>query len=113
MHLGLNLATGGARYAGPGAATALSAAGELELGGSTSFVSGSRLAVSIFPGFGMGHLTSADATAIAATSGTRPMFGAAAAWKFRDGLSIDVGFERVILTGGPTQMGAGVSWRLR
>lgn len=108
MHVGLELAAGGARYAGAGAASGLSAAGELEVGGSTSFVAGSRLAVSVFPGFGVGHLNSADATA----TGTRPMFGAAVAWKLRHGFSIDVGAERVILTGGPTQVGAGVSWRL-
>ncbi len=109
MHVGLNLALGGARYAGAGAASGVSAAGELEIGGSTSFVANSRLALSVFPGFGMGHFSSADAT----ETGTRPMLGAAAAWKFRHGFSIDVGAERVVLSGGPTQLGAGVSWRLR
>jgi hypothetical protein len=109
MHLGLNLAAGGARYAGSGAASGLSAAGELEVGGSTSFVAGSRLALSVFPGFGLGHLSSADATA----TGTRPMLGAAAAWTFRHGVALSLGAERVFLEGGPTQLGAGISWRLR
>jgi hypothetical protein len=109
MHVGLNLAVGGARYAGSGAASAYSAAGELDLGGSASFVGGTRLALSVFPGFGMGHLTSADATA----TGTRPMFGAAAAWTFRRGVALDLGAQRVILNGGPTQFGAGISWRVR
>ena len=109
MHVGLNLAAGGARYAGSGAASGLSAAGELEVGGSTSFVADSRLALSVFPGFGVGHLNSADATA----TGTRPMLGAAAAWKFRRGFALDLGAERVILKGGPTQLGAGISWRVR
>jgi hypothetical protein len=109
MHVGLNLAAGVARYAGAGAASAYSAAGELDVAGSTSFVGGTRLALSVFPGFGMGHLNSADATA----TGTRPMMGAAAAWTFRRGLALDLGAERVILKGGPTQFGAGISWRAR
>ncbi len=109
MHVGLNLAFGGARYAGPGAANAVSASGELELGGSTSFVASSRLSLSVFPGVGVGHYNSADLTG----TGTRPMLGAAAAWKFRRGFSIDVGAEQVRLSGGPTQFGAGVSWRVR
>jgi hypothetical protein len=108
MHVGLNLAFGGARYAGTGAASAYSGAGELDVGGSTSFIGKSRLAFSIFPGFGMGHLNSADATA----TGTRPMLGAATSWTFRGRLAFDLGIERVVLKGGPTQVGAGLSWRV-
>jgi hypothetical protein len=108
MHVGLNLAAGGARYAGTGAATAYSAAGELDVGGSTSFVGESRLAFSVFPGFGMGHLSSVDAT----ETGMRPMFGAATSWRSQLGLALEIGVERVILKGGPTQFGAGISWRV-
>lgn len=109
VRVGLNLAAGGARYSGVGHATGVSGDGELDLGVSTMWIGGSRLALSLLPGLGIGHLSSADATA----TGARPLFGAAAAWRFRRGIAIDVGAERVVLRGGPTQFGAGISWHER
>jgi hypothetical protein len=109
LHVGVNLSAGGAQYLGAGHASGASAAGELDVGGSSSFIAGSRLALSLLPGIGSGHLNSADVTA----TGTRPLFGVAASWRFRHGVAIDLGAERVVLKGGPTQIGAGISWHAR
>jgi hypothetical protein len=109
LHVGVRLSAGGAEYLGAGHASGASAAGELDVGGSTSFIAGSRLALSLVPGFGSGHLNSADVTA----TGTRPLFGVAASWRFRHGVAIDLGTERVVLKGGPTQLGIGMSWHAR
>lgn len=104
-HVAIEVAVGGARYMGGGHATARSAAAVLDIGGGIPFFGGSRLSVSVLPGLGRGSLWSADATG----GGTRALLGAGASWIFPHGVSIDVGTQRVILPGGPRQIGAGLS----
>ena len=36
--------------------------------------------------------------------------GAALAWTFRSGLGLNIGMQRIIIAGGPTQLGAGLGW---
>jgi hypothetical protein len=66
------------------------------------------MAVSLMPGVGIGRFSSVDETAY----GTRPTLGAALAWSLRSGVVIDMGLQRVYIDGGPTQAGAGLSWRM-
>lgn len=108
-HVAIDAMAGGARFSGVGHASAYSFAGALDVGGSVRMSSSSRLAFSIFPGFGYGHLSSVDELG----GGTRPLLGAAASLMFSRGVSIDVGARRIVLAGGPTQLGVGVSWHRR
>jgi hypothetical protein len=108
-HVAIDAMAGGARFSGVGHASAYSFAGALDIGGSVRLSSSSRLALSVFPGFGYGHLTSVDELG----GGTRPVLGAAASLLFARGVSIDLGARRIVLVGGPTQLGAGVSWHRR
>jgi len=67
-----------------------------------------RIAASVVPGAGYGRIS--DPTAVEA--GVRPTFGAALAFEFRSGFNVDLGMQRVIISGGPMQVGVGLSWAL-
>jgi hypothetical protein len=105
-HIDLQLMTGGARYTGDGNASAYSAAAAVDMGGSVSLRGSSRLALSVIPGVGFGHLTSADETG----GDVRPLLGAAISWRSRHGVSLEIGARRVVVTGGPTQFGMSIAW---
>jgi hypothetical protein len=107
--LGVRAAFGGARYLGDGHAMAMSMAGAVAVGIDLAFARNSHFSVTVMPGFGVGRIVSVDETAY----GTRPMFGAAAAWKFRSWPALNFGMEKVFLTDGPIQIGTGLSWRIR
>jgi hypothetical protein len=107
-HVGVEILAGGARFSGTGHASAYSIASSLDIGGSIP-VGSSRLALSIIPGIGYGHLTSIDETG----GGTRPVLGAAISLTFSRRVALDIGARRIVLSGGPTQVGAGVSWHRR
>jgi hypothetical protein len=40
------------------------------------------------------------------------MIGGAVSWTLTSALGIDLGMQRVIISRGPTQLGAGFSWNL-
>jgi hypothetical protein len=105
-HVDVQLMAGGARYSGDGHASAYSAAATVDVGGSVLLRGSSRLALSVIPGMGFGHLSSADETA----RGTRPVIGGAVSWRSRHGVALNVGAQRVVLSGGPTQFGVNIAW---
>jgi hypothetical protein len=105
-HVDVQLMAGGARYSGDGHASAYSAAATVDVGGSVLLGGSSRLALSLIPGMGFGHLSSADETA----GGARPLIGGAMSWRSRHGVSVNVGAQRVVLAGGPTQFGMSIAW---
>jgi hypothetical protein len=107
--VGLRASLGGARYGGPEGATAASGAVTLPISIALPFKRTSLLCASIVPGFGTGRIASADL----AERGSRPMIGAAVSWTLTSKLGIDLGMQRVIISRGPTQLGAGFSWNLR
>lgn len=109
VHAALDLAVGGARYTGAGHARALSAASTLAVGVGLPLFRGMRLTGSFMPGIGFGRFESIDESA----SGFRPLLGAAASVTFRRGVSLSLGLQRVVLSGGPTQFGLGLSWHRR
>ena len=109
LHVSLDADVGGGHFAGEGHANAYSGAIGVDLGGSVRVAGGSRLSLVVIPGLGIGHLNSADVTA----TGYRPLIGAAASWQFRHGVALDAGMRRIVLRGGPTQFGGGVSWHIR
>jgi hypothetical protein len=107
--LGVRVTAGAARYVGQGGAMGSSVTGAAEISVAFPAVWSSRAAISVMPGLGIGRFSSVDETAY----GTRPMLGAALAWSLRNDLMIDVGMQRIYITDGPTQLGAGLTWRTR
>ena len=99
----LDLAAGGARFAGAGHARALSASSSLDVGGGLPLFHGMRLSGSFMPGLGFGRFDSVEASA----SGFRPLIGAAASVRFGRHVSLDLGLQKIVLSGGPTQFGGG------
>ncbi|GAC1655133.1 MAG: hypothetical protein NVS4B3_19610 [Gemmatimonadaceae bacterium] len=106
---GLRTGIGGARYLGAGHATAFSVAAAAAIGVGLPFIWASRPSASVLPGFGFGRLASADVKA----HGTRPSLGGALAWTFGSGFGVDVGAQRIFISGGPTQLGMGLAWNGR
>lgn len=97
---------GAARYLGEGRASAGSFAGSASF--ALVFPLGStRMLVAILPGMGVGRFASIDQDAY----GTRPIFGATAAWILPWGMVADLGFRHVYIGGGPNEIGLGLSWR--
>ena len=100
---------GGARYLGEGHTTAASAAAAFVFSGGVPFVRHSHLSVALTEGFGIARTAYVDGI----DGGMRPMLGAALAWTFNSGFSINAGMERIILADAPPQIGMGLSWRIR
>jgi hypothetical protein len=105
--VGLRVSLGGARNRGPDASTAVSAAIAVPIDIALPFKKTSSLCASIVPGFGFGSIASTDV----AESGFLPMIGAAVAWNITSAFGVDLGVQRIIIVGGPTQVGAALSWR--
>ena len=106
MHIAIDLASGGARYSGVGHATAYASSGVLDVGVGLATFKHTRLAVTVNPGIGYGRLQSTDASG----HGFRTLLGASVSWRTPIGLALDVGMQRVVLAGGPTAYGGGLSW---
>lgn len=106
--VGLRLSVGGAQYLGAEASTSASAAITMPIDIALPLMKSSVLCASIVPGFGYGRISSTDL----AESGVLPMIGAALAWTITTRLGVDLGMQRVIITGGPIQIGAAVSLKL-
>jgi hypothetical protein len=105
-HVDVELSAGGARYSGEGHAFANAGTAAVDVGGSVALAGRSRLAFSVIPGMGFGHLASADEN----DGGARPLIGGAVSWRSRHGVAINIGAQRVVLSGGPTQFGMSVAW---
>jgi hypothetical protein len=48
-----------------------------------------------------------------AAGGFLPMIGAAVSWTVASRVGVNVGVQRIVIAGGPTQIGAALSWKLR
>jgi hypothetical protein len=105
--LALRAGVGGARFLGTGHSMGGSAVAAIAAGLGVPFIRKSRLVVSLVPGFGFGGIASPDETA----NGSRPTLGGVLAWNFASGLGVDLGIQRIIISGGPALIGTGLSWR--
>jgi hypothetical protein len=105
----LRLSLGGARSLGTDRTVAGSTALSLPMNLALPLGSGSSFAISIQPGFGYGHIASPDFGA----GGILPMFGTAISLHTGRRFGVHIGAERVFVDGGPTQVGAGLSWWIR
>ena len=105
----VRLSAGGASFRGEGQASASTTAGTGILGVTFPALMSTHVALSLSAGVGAGQFSSTDETA----HGARPLAGGAVAWALPRGLVIDAGFQRIIIAGGPTQLGSSITWRAR
>jgi hypothetical protein len=105
---GLRLSLGGARFTGSTPASTQSAALAVPIDFALPVGRSSYVCASVVPGMGYGRITSVDVT----QSGVLPMIGAAVTWTIGPRFGVDVGMQRIIIGGGPTQIGAAFSWKL-
>lgn len=104
--VGLRTEVGAAHYRGQSQTTAASAASALVVGVGLPFIRESHLSATVSPGFGMGRIALVDGI----HNGARPTLGAALAWTSKSGLGLNIGMQRIVIAGGPTQLGAGIGW---
>jgi hypothetical protein len=104
--VGLRADVGGAHYRGSSQTTAASAAGAVVVGIGLPLTGHSHLSASVSPGIGVGRIALVDGI----HSGARRTLGAAVAWIHSSGLALNVGMQRIVIAGGPTQLGAGIGW---
>ena len=106
VSVGLRTDVGGAHYRGDSQTTAASAAAAVAVGVGFPFIRESHLLAVVSPGIGVGRIALVDGI----HTGTRPTLGAALAWTFSSGFAVNFGMQRIVIAGGPTQLGAGVGW---
>jgi len=104
--VGLRADVGGAHYRGSSQTNAGSIAGAVVGGVGVPLTKNSHLSATIFPGVGVGKIALVDGV----HTGTRRSLGAALAWTHASGLAFDLGMQRIMIAGGPTEVGAGVGW---
>ena len=104
--LGLRADVGGARYRGGSQTTAASAAGAVVIGGGLPFIGKSHLSATVSPGMAVGRIALIDGI----HTGARRTLGAALAWIHSSGLAVNIGMQRIVIAGGPTELGAGIGW---
>ena len=104
--LGVRSDVGGAHYRGSSQTDAGSFATAVvaELG--VPLILNWHLSVTISPGIGTGRIALADGI----HSGTRRTLGAALALIHASGLALNVGMQKVMIAGGPTEVGAALGW---
>ena len=105
--VGLRSEVGGTHYRGSSQTTAASATTAVVVGVGLPLNGQSHLSASVSPGIGVGRIALVDGI----HSGTRRTLGAALAWTHSSGVAVNLGMQRIVIAGGPTQMGfvAGVT----
>jgi len=104
--VGLRVDVGGAHYRGESQTTAASAASAVVFGVGRPFIGQSHLSAAISPGIGFGRIALFDGI----HSGTRPTLGAALAWTHSSGVAVNLSMQRIVIAGGPRQLGVAVGW---
>jgi hypothetical protein len=104
--VGLRADVGGAHYRGSSQTSAGSAAAAVVIGGGVPFIGKSHLSAAVSPGIAVGRIALFDGI----HSGARRTLGAALSWIHSSGLALNLGMQRIVIAGGPTQLGAGLGW---
>ena len=104
--LGVRADVGGSHYHGSSQTNAGSIGAAVVAGVGVPLTENSHLSATISPGVGMGRIALVDGV----HQGTRPTLGAALAWIHATGLAINLGIQRIIISGGPTEVGAALGW---
>jgi hypothetical protein len=106
LDAGLHLSLGGARYSGAESSNARSLAIDLPLELALPIGASGKLRASFLPGIGYGRITSTDIS----QGGILPTLGSAIAWTATRHLTFGIGLQRIVIAGGPTQIGASLGW---
>jgi len=104
--LGVRADIGGAHYRGSSQTDAGSFAAAAVAGLGVPLILNWHLSATMSPGIGAGRIALADGI----HSGTRRTLGAALALIHASGLALNVGIQKIMIAGGPTQVGAGLGW---
>jgi hypothetical protein len=104
--IGLRSEVGGTHYRGSSQTTAASATTAVVVGVGIPLNGQSHLSASVSPGIGVGRIALVDGI----HSGTRRTLGAALAWTHSSGVAVNLGMQKIMIAGGPTQLGGGVGW---
>jgi hypothetical protein len=104
--VGLRADVGGSHYRGTSQTTAASAVAAVVFGAGLPITGRSHVSATISPGIGIGRIALVDGI----YGGVRPTLGVALAWIRSSGLTVNLGMQRIVIAGGPTQLGAGIGW---
>ena len=104
--VGLRADVGGAHYRGSSQTTAGSVAGSVVVGAGLPFIGESHLSATVSPGIAVGRIALVDGIHTSA----RRTVGAALAWIHSSGFAVNLGMQRIVVAGGPTELGAGIGW---
>ena len=107
--MSVRLSLGGASNLAAERSTAGSTAIAVPLDVALPLWRGTLVSIAVLPGFGYGHIANADF----GNGGLLPMIGAAVSLRAGPRVGMHVGMQRVVISGGPTLIGAALSWRLR
>lgn len=103
--IGLRSSVGGARNSGTEKSHAGSAALAAPIGLGIATGGSSYLDLAVLPGLGYGRISGIAG----ADGGVRPSIGAGLAWRLGSGFGIETGVQKVLIDGGPVQIGVGLS----
>jgi len=104
--LGVRADIGGAHYRGSSQTDAASFATAVVAGVGVPLILNWHLSATMSPGIGQGRIALADGV----HSGARRTLGAALALIHASGLALNVGIQKIMIAGGPTEVGAGLGW---
>ena len=104
--LGVRADIGGAHYRGSSQTDAGSFATAVVAGLGVPLILNWHLSATMSPGIGVGRIALADGI----HSGTRRTLGAALALIHQSGLALNFGLQKIMIAGGPTEVGAGLGW---
>lgn len=106
--IGIRSSFAGARNSGDEASNALSAAIAVPIGLGFAIGRYSYLDVAVSPGLGYGRIVGVGRR----DSGIRPALSAGGVLRLRSGFGVQLGVQKVMIDGGPSQLGVGLSWGL-
>lgn len=104
--LGVRTEVGGAHYRGTSQTEAASVATAVVAGVGVPLILDWHLSATVSPGIGSGKVALADGI----HRGSRGTLGAAMALIHKSGLAINVGVQKIMIAGGPAEMGAALGW---
>ena len=104
--LGVRTEVGGAHYRGTSQTEAASLATGVVANVGLPLGDDWHLSATVSPGIGSGKVALADGV----HSGTRRTLGAAMALIHKSGIAFNVGIQKVMIAGGPTEIGAALGW---
>jgi hypothetical protein len=104
--LGVRADIGGAHYRGSSETDAGSFAAAVVAGLGVPLVLNWHLSATMSPGVGLGRIALADGV----HSGTRRTLGGALALIHASGFALNVGLQKIMIAGGPIEIGAGLGW---